>query len=39
MGILRHTFVVAADGTLETIYRKVNTETQADEILTDLGLS
>jgi peroxiredoxin Q/BCP len=38
MGILRHTFVVAADGTLETIYRKVNTETQADEILTDLGL-
>jgi peroxiredoxin Q/BCP len=39
MGMMRHTFVIDADGKLELIYRKVNTETMADDILADLGLS
>jgi len=38
MGMMRHTFVVAADGTLEKIYWKVKSETMADQILSDLGL-
>jgi peroxiredoxin Q/BCP len=38
MGMMRHTFVVDADGKLERIYTKVKAETMADTILTDLGL-
>jgi peroxiredoxin Q/BCP len=38
MGMMRHTFVVAPDGTLEKIYLKVKSETMADQILSDLGL-
>ena len=36
MGMMRHTFVIDADGKLELIYRKVKADT-ADQILTDLG--
>ncbi|MCP9849857.1 thioredoxin-dependent thiol peroxidase [Cyanobium sp. Morenito 9A2] len=39
MGVFRHTFVVDPEGRLEQIYLKVKAETQADDILTDLGLS
>ncbi|WP_094561634.1 thioredoxin-dependent thiol peroxidase [Synechococcus sp. 8F6] len=39
MGMMRHTFVVDADGKLEKIYTKVKAETMADTILSDLGLA
>ena len=39
MGMLRHTFVVDAEGKLELVYEKVKAETMADQILSDLGLS
>ena len=39
MGMMRHTFVVDAEGKLELIYRKVKAESMADQILEDLGLS
>ena len=39
MGMMRHTFVVDADGRLEKVYRKVTAESMADDILRDLGLS
>ena len=39
MGMMRHTFVIDADGKLELIYRKVKADTMADQILTDLGLN
>ena len=39
MGMMRHTFVVDAEGNLELIYRKVKAEIMADQILNDLGLS
>lgn len=39
MGMMRHTFVVDAEGRLELIYRKVKAESMADQILSDLGLS
>ena len=39
MGMMRHTFVVDAEGKLERIYTKVKAETMADEILKDLGLA
>ena len=39
MGMMRHTFVIDADGNLELIYRKVKADTMADQILTDLGLN
>jgi peroxiredoxin Q/BCP len=39
MGMMRHTFVIDADGKLERIYTKVKAETMADQILTDLGLA
>lgn len=39
MGMMRHTFVVDAEGKLERIYTKVKAETMADDILKDLGLS
>ena len=38
MGMMRHTFVVDAEGRLERIYLKVKAETMADQILTDLDL-
>ena len=38
MGMMRHTFVVDAEGNLELIYLKVKAETMASQILTDLGL-
>jgi len=39
MGMMRHTFVVDAEGKLETLYFKVKAETMADQILSDLGLA
>ena len=39
MGMMRHTFVVDADGKIERAYWKVKAETMADDILQDLGLS
>jgi peroxiredoxin Q/BCP len=39
MGMMRHTFVVDADGKIEKAYLKVKAETMADDILRDLGLS
>jgi peroxiredoxin Q/BCP len=39
MGMMRHTFVVDAEGRLERIYTKVKAETMADDILRDLGLA
>jgi peroxiredoxin Q/BCP len=39
MGMLRQTFVVDPEGRIEKVYLKVNTETMADDILRDLGLS
>ena len=38
MGMMRHTFVVDAEGHIEKAYTKVKAETMADDILTDLGL-
>ena len=38
MGMMRHTFVVDAEGKLERIYTKVKADTMADTILNDLGL-
>jgi peroxiredoxin Q/BCP len=39
MGMMRHTFVVDADGKFEKLYWKVKAETMADQILSDLGLA
>lgn len=39
MGMMRHTFVVDAEGKLELIYLKVKAEEMADQILSDLGLA
>ncbi len=39
MGMMRHTFVVDAEGNLERVYTKVKAETMADDILKDLGLA
>lgn len=39
MGMIRHTFVVDAEGKIEKIYTKVKSETMADDILSDLGLA
>jgi peroxiredoxin Q/BCP len=38
MGMMRHTFVIDAEGRIEKIYTKVKAETMADQILADLGL-
>jgi peroxiredoxin Q/BCP len=38
MGMMRHTFVVDAEGKIERVYEKVKAETMADQILSDLGL-
>ena len=39
MGMMRHTFVVDAEGKIEKVYLKVKAETMADDILNALGLS
>tara|TARA_Y100000991_G_scaffold78529_1_gene59062 strand:- start:1498 stop:1968 length:471 start_codon:yes stop_codon:yes gene_type:complete len=39
MGMMRHTFVIDAEGKLEKIYTKVKAATMADDILKDLGLA
>ncbi len=39
MGMMRHTFVVDAEGKIDKIYTKVKAETMADTILSDLGLA
>jgi thioredoxin-dependent peroxiredoxin len=39
MGMMRHTFVVDAEGKLERVYLKVKAEAMADQILEDLGLA
>jgi len=39
MVMMRHTFVVDAEGRIEQAYTKVKAETMADDILQDLGLS
>ena len=39
MGMMRHSFVIDADGRLEHIYTKVKAETMADQVLDDLGLT
>ena len=39
MGMMRHTFVVDAEGNLERVYTKVKAETMADQVLADLGLT
>ena len=39
MGMMRHTFVIDAEGKLEKIYKKVKAATMADDILNDLGLA
>ena len=39
MGMMRHTFVVDAEGKIEKAYTKVKAETMADDILMDLGLA
>ena len=39
MGMMRHTFVVDAEGKIEKIYTKVKSETMAVDILSDLGLA
>ncbi|MFM7313782.1 MAG: thioredoxin-dependent thiol peroxidase [Cyanobium sp.] len=38
MGMMRHTFVIDAEGRIERAYTKVKAETMADQLLTDLGL-
>jgi peroxiredoxin Q/BCP len=39
MGMMRHTFVIDAEGRIEKAYTKVKAETMADDILKDLGLA
>ncbi|QPN63090.1 thioredoxin-dependent thiol peroxidase [Synechococcus sp. CBW1004] len=39
MGMMRHSFVIDAEGSLECIYTKVKAETMADQVLADLGLA
>ncbi len=37
MGVIRSTFVIGPDGTIQKIYRKVKTETHAVDILADIA--
>ena len=39
MGMMRHTFVVDAEGRIERAYLQVKAETMADQILADLALA
>ena len=38
MGMMRHTFLIDAEGKIEKIYRKVKSATMADDLINDLGL-
>jgi len=38
MGMMRHSFVIDAEGKVELIYLKVKAETMANDILRDLGI-
>ncbi len=38
MGIIRSTFVIGPDGTIERVYPKVKPDQHGEEILRDLGL-
>ena len=38
MGMMRHTFLIDADGKVENIYLKVKSATMADDLISDLGL-
>jgi len=37
MGISRNTFVIAGDGTIEKLYKKVKPDSHAEEVLADLS--
>lgn len=37
MGVMRHTFIIGPDGTIEKIYQKVKPADHADEVLRDLA--
>ena len=39
MGMMRHTFVIDAEGKIEKIYKKVKAASMAEDILNDLGLN
>lgn len=39
MGMMRHTFIIDAEGRIEKIYTKVKAEAMADQVLSDLGLA
>ena len=39
MGMMRHTFVIDAEGRIEKAYLQVKAETMADQILADLALA
>ena len=39
LGMMRHTFVIDAEGKSETIYLKVKSATMADDLINDLGLA
>ena len=39
MGMMRHTFVIDAEGKIEMIYLKVKSATMADDLINDLGLA
>ena len=38
MGMMRHTFVIDAEGNIEKIYLKVKSASMADDLISDLGL-
>ena len=38
MGMMRHTFVIDAEGKIEKIYLKVKSASMADDLISDLGL-
>ena len=38
MGMMRHTFLIDAEGKIEKIYLKVKSATMADDLINDLGL-
>ena len=38
MGMMRHTFVIDENGSIEQIYRKVKADIMATQILNDLGI-
>jgi peroxiredoxin Q/BCP len=38
MGVIRTTFVISEDGTIEKIFKKVKTKDHTNQILTEMGL-